>query len=571
MIENAAVPHHGKPGQGRGNFPTLVLLAAILILAGGSLLHTLRGTSAQEPAWHALGTDDAYITYRYARNLAEGAGPVYNAGSRVEGYSSPLHVLILAPLWWLVGDDGIYAASVVLNIGCLMALAVILSLASAGRKSSRYRNATLILLAFCPMIWMTAAMGMETPLVLLLQVLFWWQVQKSGDEEESGRSRMLPWVVMTALLVLSRADGFLMPAAAVVWLLCRRRRRPAMVVAGGLLGSMGLLTTWRLLYYGSPLPNTYYVKVSGPLLERLAAGIQSLLEIAADSGLAAFLLVWFLQVAVIWKSREKTDEKPGTPTLLSRFSPRVPPFAAFFGLLWAGYFVAVGGDVYRERMLAVLFPLGMISLVNFAVPRMRRRALILLILVVLAGQLRPLVQDRRFAYAKPKYDAWIALGRFLGEAHPGSLLAVDAAGKIPFFSKLTTVDMLGLTDAAIGRRKSDFFRVGHNKQDVGYVLSLRPDLIAVMSLDIDQNYRWGLDGKTYRQAGYRLRYLLNCNPVSQGANDILDVARTSDEEIRDLIIHGYRYGVLERSAESPANPRSSAASGWDGSLMSARN
>ncbi|MCZ6601173.1 MAG: glycosyltransferase family 39 protein, partial [Acidobacteria bacterium] len=186
----------------------------------------------QEPAWHALGTDDAYISYRYARNLAEGFGPVYNAGSRVEGYSIPLHVLLLAPLWRLVGDDGIYAASVVVNIGCLMALAVILGLASAGRRSPKHANATLILLAFCPVLWMTAAMGMETPLVLLLQVLFWWQVQKAGDEEDPGRSRGLPWVAMTALLVLSRADGFLMPAAAVVWLLFRRRRRAAMWVAG---------------------------------------------------------------------------------------------------------------------------------------------------------------------------------------------------------------------------------------------------------------------------------------------------------------------------------------------------
>ena len=417
---------------------------------------------------------------------------------------------------------------------------------------------------------MTAAMGMETPLVLFLQVLFWWQVQKAGDEEEPGRFRGLPWVAMTALLVLSRADGFLMPAAAVVWLLFRRRRRPAMVVAGGLLGSMGLLTAWRQLYYGSLLPNTYYVKVSGPLLERLAAGLRSLVEIAADSGLAAFLLVWFLQVAMTWRRREQAGATSGAATLTSGFSSRVPPFAAFFGLLWAGYFVAVGGDVYRERMLAVLFPLGMISLVNFAVPRMRRRALVLLVLVVLAGQLRPLVQDRRFAYTKPKYDAWVTLGRFLGEAHPGSLLAVDAAGKIPFFSNLTTVDMLGLTDTAIGRSESEFFRVGHNKQNVDYVLSLRPDLIAVMSLDIDLNYRWGLDRKTYHQAGYRLRYLLNCNPVSQGVNDILDVARTSDGEIRDLIIHGYRYGVLERSAENSVNPRSSGSSGWDGSLMTAR-
>jgi len=314
------------------------------------------------------------------------------------------------------------------------------------------------------------------------------------------------------------------------------------------------------------------VKVSGPVPERLAAGLGSLVEIAVDSGLAAYLLVWCMQLAAAFRARrERSDAEPGKVRSPSHLVARVPPFAAFFALLWAGYFVAVGGDVYRERMLAVLFPLGAVSLVRFAAPRMRRQAFLLLVLVVLAGQLRPLVQDRRFAYTKPKHDAWIELGRFLGKAHPDALLAVDAAGKIPFFSHLTTVDMLGLTDATIGRREARFFRVGHNKQDVDYVLSRRPDLIAVMSLDIDQNYRWGLVRRVYSKAGYRLRYLLNCSPESQGDRDILDVARAPDDEIRELIMRGYRYGVLERGDGAPASSRSSASSGWDGSSVIARN
>ena len=37
----------------------------------------------------ALDTDDAYITYRYARNLADGAGFVYNPGERVLGTTPP--------------------------------------------------------------------------------------------------------------------------------------------------------------------------------------------------------------------------------------------------------------------------------------------------------------------------------------------------------------------------------------------------------------------------------------------------------------------------------------------------
>ncbi len=40
--------------------------------------------------------DDAYITFRYARNLADGLGLVYNPGEWVLGTTAPLWATILA-------------------------------------------------------------------------------------------------------------------------------------------------------------------------------------------------------------------------------------------------------------------------------------------------------------------------------------------------------------------------------------------------------------------------------------------------------------------------------------------
>jgi hypothetical protein len=42
--------------------------------------------------------DDAYITFRYARNIASGVGFVYNAGERVLGTTTPAYTLLLAAL-----------------------------------------------------------------------------------------------------------------------------------------------------------------------------------------------------------------------------------------------------------------------------------------------------------------------------------------------------------------------------------------------------------------------------------------------------------------------------------------
>src|SRR4051812_8768436 len=39
--------------------------------------------------------DDAYISFRYARNFAHGDGLVYNLGERVEGYTNFLWTVIL--------------------------------------------------------------------------------------------------------------------------------------------------------------------------------------------------------------------------------------------------------------------------------------------------------------------------------------------------------------------------------------------------------------------------------------------------------------------------------------------
>ena len=49
-------------------------------------------------------TDDAFISFRYVRNLLEGHGLVFNPGERVEGYSNFLWVPELAAIWGFVGS-----------------------------------------------------------------------------------------------------------------------------------------------------------------------------------------------------------------------------------------------------------------------------------------------------------------------------------------------------------------------------------------------------------------------------------------------------------------------------------
>jgi hypothetical protein len=109
-----------------------------------------RSTSAQEPRtflrWSLFGLvlivafgiflwsntaydiDDAPITYRYADNIVQGNGFVYNPGERVLGTSTPLYTLLLASLGFL-GISSPTASNVLNLLGSLALVATTMALA----------------------------------------------------------------------------------------------------------------------------------------------------------------------------------------------------------------------------------------------------------------------------------------------------------------------------------------------------------------------------------------------------------------------------------------------------------
>src|SRR5207244_12236047 len=103
---DAARPARGKTIAAR--LGSLVRPVGVALLLAGTLLHARAGYFQDDLSGHARGSDDAYISYRYAQNLARGNGLVFNPGERVEGYSNLLHVLLLAPFCRGPGPDTCY-------------------------------------------------------------------------------------------------------------------------------------------------------------------------------------------------------------------------------------------------------------------------------------------------------------------------------------------------------------------------------------------------------------------------------------------------------------------------------
>ncbi len=515
---------------------TIPALAAAVLLAG-SLTHMAAGTSGGGlTAEHALGSDDAYISYRYAANLVQGHGLVFNPGEAVEGYSNLLFVLVAAALLLLVEPGSLYAAVCGLNLGLLLlAFGLVYFYLRAGLGAGR-AAAGAVLLACCPPLWLWAASGMETIAMLALQVGLWIAVERL--EAEPGRGRFLLLAGLLHAGVLLRADGFVLAAIAAAYFVLHRRWRLAFHTAAIVAPVISLHFLWRLSTYGELWPNTYYAKVSEPLAQRLAHAAADLASLIFAVGLAPYLL------ALLWVAASIL----GGPRAVARgagWRERTRlPFAVFLPLALVAYWLYVGGDHFGERFLLVLFPLGAAVLLR-ALGEAGGRRFALLVALLVVFQSAPLFSDPSYRYTAGRYDPWVTLGTFLGERYPGRLLAVDAAGKIPYFSGLRTVDMRGLNDHHIARIEPEGWdSPGHNKKDPDYVLARRPDLIAAWILP-DLDLVLGLDRRKYLDAGYRLRWLVNMTR-HRARRNVADVTGLPEARLREAIQHGYRYAVLER-------------------------
>ena len=216
--------------------------------------------------WHArrLGiNDDAFITDRVARNLAAGAGPVFNPGERVLSITTPGYMLLLAA-------SGLFSHDFV-TLGLLWSglglAASALLLADHHRLSPAAGWATVASVAvFLSDRGLRAAIGMETPLYIaaLLGVFAAYHRAWAARPNE-GR-----WLLITAACAaaafLLRPDGALVAVVVGLhWLLTRRRvpwRAGAVLAA---LVAPWLIAAW--WYYGSPVPNTLAAKITQGLYD----------------------------------------------------------------------------------------------------------------------------------------------------------------------------------------------------------------------------------------------------------------------------------------------------------------
>ena len=422
--------------------------------------------------------DDAYISFRYARHLAEGHGLRFNLGESppVEGYSNLLWVLWLA-LFQRFGVDPAIVARVS-SIACGAALIALATRVAVRRFALELPAAVavaLFLACLPPMsVWSTG--GLET-MAFALAVFATWE-RLAGDPDRPRGVQAGACALAAALL---RADGALWATFAIVAAaveLRRSLRTLAVPLAILALGEAGHLL-WRHGYYGEWVPNTARVK-AGLSAMRLERGFKYI----ASFGLEVLPLLL-------------------VPLLALRANSRLALSCGIILVLAIGYSVFIGGDFMpMGRFLLPAMPFLAILLARIASsPRGLALAGGCIVLAVLPSfdfHPIPLSVRERFHFRwnqdelesevsmwrgmRDRADQWKDLGRALASnTSPGESIVLGNIGAVGYFTELEIFDLFGLVDPEVARRDAPLVRAspGHDKRvTFEFFLSRRPTYLS---------------------------------------------------------------------------------------------
>lgn len=201
--------------------------------------------------------DDAFISLRYAKNLADGYGLNFNRdfNSPVEGYSNFLWIILEVPCFLLGLEPILYVKVLSLILG-LAGLLLVYKLGLEVNNDKRVGLLCLWALALTPMFALWTMGGLEVPLyiVLGLSVVLMWM---------KGRSGFILGLSML-LVSLARNEGIVY---FIIWLVMvlvngkgRMKRDDIFALFVFMLGFI-IYEAFRIVNFGDILPNTFYAKV----------------------------------------------------------------------------------------------------------------------------------------------------------------------------------------------------------------------------------------------------------------------------------------------------------------------
>ena len=428
--------------------------------------------------------DDAFISLRYARNIARGLGAVFGPGSMppVEGYSNPLWTFLLA--WYFLLPGSVFVWIKITNLAAIAGLvagarSLVQSLTEEPQRAPvrvlSYLPGLLIALDYSFFIYFNS--GMET--VVYAAAIVVSLAHSAVVLRRPDAVGLYPNAILWTIVALLRPEGILLSAPMAAMLALRGLLRSRWFDLGRWLlplgGCMAAFLIWRVSYYGDLLPNTYYAKVPVLRAAGLGQGWSYYLAGLAEGLSPAILLLAILGLVLISRGR-----------------------LLLFGLVLltilvnALYVVLVAGDffpLYRflQPTFALAYILATVPIIfltrDTSWPWVRFSAQFALLLLTI--RLQPVPRKVREQANDRKGYSWnrllkealssnlatpqSAVGAWLRESLPaGSVIATGQCGQIPYYAELETVDVGGLNDRHLARNRLTYDYV--KRRGVGFIV-----------------------------------------------------------------------------------------------------
>ncbi len=374
--------------------------------------------------------DDAYITFRYAENLAQGWGIVWNIhGPPTEGYTNFLLVVVLAPFAWLGSD--LMAVTQVIGIASTVLTALLL-FKLVLRFSSNQTSSILaaLLYLFHPLTWANALNGLETSLfICLVTAGFYFAYEKRWP---------LAWGFLT-LSCLARPDGAL-AGAVLLFAVCfwdpAERTSALRTAIPFFFLPMAAYVLFKFFYFGSLLPNSFYVKTGAPT----AHGLQNFKGVLRTN-----VLLLLAAAYAMYRLRDRWKEWL--------------PLALWSGGLLLFYLWPDPLQGFYQRFNWPAIPM-LIALVALGFSKWNFRSVAVAIAIVasvIVFHFGPLRRDMALATLDEARTIYRELGTALRQMPHRSAItfAYQDAGAVPYFSQMAHIDLVGLNTTAIARAESD--------------------------------------------------------------------------------------------------------------------
>lgn len=434
--------------------------------------------------WMLGPVDDAYITCRYAENLADGNGIQFNPGERVEGCTAFGMMVVLAA----AGKIGIPNLVRVAQALGVLAWALTVTMAFGLIRKNRSGpisiadavGTSFLIGGFVPLVW--AFSGMETPIVAAL----WLGAVISHLKEEESQKLPVLSALLTVIAGLMRPDGILIAVPVALSMLMppdSKRFFRTVIFSVIVIALFGGYWLWRWHYFGYLLPNTFYAKVGQGSFKLFTFGLFYVGKGMLALGLP---LLTVLMLPKLGTHRKNVSRRTWI----------------FFGIVCinTAYLTYVGGDFFpMQRFFVPMLAFWSLLFVDIArlkkekkpVPPLKPYSssktaqawIIAILVVIVANIVCSMVQKQLFRhiYLVGITEEWSQLGRRFENTLPEkSTIAAIPIGALGYWSDRYILDMLGLIDLHIAHLdtvKTGHAVIGHEKFDTRYVLQRRPDII----------------------------------------------------------------------------------------------